>query len=468
MTCRTRFAPSPTGYLHIGGARTALYCWLEARHRGGQFILRVEDTDRERGTPEALQAILDGMAWLGLEHDEGPFYQTLRLDRYRRVAEDLVKAGKAYYAYETREEIEAMRAQAMAAGRKPRYNGAYRDRNAPRRDDPNRVIRFKNPLAGEVVFADRIKGRIAWSNEELDDLVLIRSDDYPTYNFAVVVDDLDMKITDVIRGDDHVNNTPRQVNIYEALGAPLPEFAHLPMILGPDGSKMSKRHGAVSVMQYREDGFLPQALLNYLVRLGWSHGDQEVFTREQMIELFSIDDVNQSASRFDIDKLGWLNQHYFRHADPDDIVPELDWHLRRIGLDPEQGPAPADVLIALADRVKTLAEMAQRASVWYRPLEQYDPAAVKKHLTEAARAPLALVRDRLAALAVWSPESVQTVLSDTAGELDLGLGKVAQPLRVAMTGTQVSPSIEHTVYLAGQAAALARIDAALERIGQDS
>ncbi|HBK55455.1 MAG TPA: glutamate--tRNA ligase [Xanthomonadales bacterium] len=464
MSCRTRFAPSPTGYLHIGGARTALYCWLEARHRGGRFILRVEDTDRERSTPEALQAILDGMAWLGLGHDEGPFYQTLRLDRYRQVAEDLVKAGKAYYAYETREEIDAMRAAAMAAGRKPRYNGAYRDRNAPFREDPNRVIRFKNPLSGEVVFNDRVKGRIAWSNEELDDLVLIRSDGYPTYNFAVVIDDLDMRIDEVIRGDDHVNNTPRQVNIYHALGASLPAFSHLPMILGPDGSKMSKRHGAVSVMQYREDGYLPQALLNYLVRLGWSHGDQEIFSREEMIDLFSIADVNQSASRFDFDKLGWVNQQYFRHGDPDDIVPELEWHLRRIGLDPERGPKPTEVLIALADRVKTLAEMAQRARVWYQPLQEYDEAAVAKHLTEAARLPLETVRARLALLATWSPEAVHDALEATAASLELGLGKVAQPLRVAITGTQVSPSIDRTVFLAGQREALARIDAAIGRI----
>jgi len=279
MTVRTRFAPSPTGFLHIGGARTALFCWLEARQRGGEFILRIEDTDRERSTREAVQAILDGMSWLGLEHDEGPFYQTLRLDRYRQVAEDLLKAGKAYYAYETKDEIEAMRAEALANKQKPRYNGYYRDRNEPFRDDPNRVIRFRNPESGTVVFDDKVKGRIEWSNQELDDLVIFRSDGFPTYNFAVVVDDIDMRITDVVRGDDHVNNTPRQINIYHALGAQVPTFAHLPMILGADGQKLSKRHGAVSVMQYRDDGFLPHAVLNYLVRLGWSHGDQEIFSR---------------------------------------------------------------------------------------------------------------------------------------------------------------------------------------------
>lgn len=464
MTCRTRFAPSPTGFLHIGGARTALYCWLEARRRGGEFILRIEDTDRERSTQEAVQAILDGMQWLGLDHDEGPFYQTLRMDRYREVAEQLIRAGKAYYAYETREELDAMRAEAMAKGLKPRYNGYYRDRNEPFRDDPNRVIRFKNPTSGSVVFHDKVKGRIEWSNEELDDLVIFRSDGFPTYNFAVVVDDVDMRITDVIRGDDHVNNTPRQINIYEALGAPVPAFAHLPMILGPDGTKLSKRHGAVSVMQYRDDGFLPHALLNYLVRLGWSHGDQEIFSRQEMIDLFAIEDVNQSASRFDIEKLSWLNQHYFKHDDPEALAPHFLWHLDAAGYDVANGPKPADVIVALRDRVQTFKDMAERAAVWYRPLEHYDEAAVAKHLTAAAAAPLADVRERLAALDAWTPESVHGALHATAEALQLGLGKIAQPLRVAMTGTQVSPSIDHTVFLAGRAQALARIDAAQERI----
>ncbi len=464
MTCRTRFAPSPTGFLHIGGARTALYCYLEARRRGGQFILRVEDTDRERSTDAALQAILDGMAWLELEHDEGPFYQTLRMDRYRQVAEDLLRAGKAYYAYETKEEIEAMREQAMAEGRKPRYNGYYRERNEPLRDDPNRVIRLKNPTSGTVVFQDKVKGRIEWSNEELDDLVLIRSDGFPTYNFAVVVDDLDMRITDVIRGDDHVNNTPRQINIYDALGATVPAFAHLPMILGPDGTKLSKRHGAVSVMQYRDDGFLPHAVLNYLVRLGWSHGDQEIFSRAELIELFRIEDVNQSASRFDLAKLSWLNQHYLKNEDPETLAPHFEWHLREAGYDLDSGPRPADVIVALRDRVQNFKDMAERAHVWYTPLTAYDDAAVNKHLTSAAMAPLTGMRERLAVLDAWHPEHINAALGETAAALGIGLGKIAQPLRVAITGTQVSPSIEHTVYLAGRDQALRRIDAALERI----
>jgi glutamyl-tRNA synthetase len=462
MSCRTRFAPSPTGFLHIGGARTALYCWLEARRRGGQFVLRIEDTDRERSTQEALQAILDGMAWLQLDHDEGPFYQTLRMDRYRQVAEDLLRAGKAYYAYESREEIDAMRAQAMAEGRKPRYNGHYRDRNEPFRDDPNRVLRFKNPTAGSVVFDDKVKGRVEWSNSELDDLVLIRSDGFPTYNFAVVVDDIDMKITDVVRGDDHVNNTPRQVNVYEALGAPVPAFAHLPMILGPDGAKLSKRHGAVGVMQYRDDGFLPHAVLNYLARLGWSHGDQEIFSREEMVKLFRIEDVNHSASRFDIDKLSWLNQHYLKTDDPEQIAPQFEWHLHAAGYDLDSGPRPADVIVALRDRVKTLKDMAERAAVWYRPLEHYDETAVSKHM-KGAGAALAAVHEHLHGLKEWSPASIDTALRAAAASLELGMGKVAQPLRVAITGTAVSPSIEQTVYLAGRDEAMRRIDAAIAR-----
>ena len=468
MTCRTRFAPSPTGYLHIGGARTALYCWLEARRQSGHFILRIEDTDRERSTDAAVQAILDGMAWLGLDHDEGPIFQTHRMERYREVAEGLREAGKAYYAYESREDIDAMRAEAMAKNEKPRYNGYYRERDEPYRDDPNRVLRFKNPVGGSVVFEDKVKGRIEWSNAELDDLVLIRSDGFPTYNFAVVVDDIDMDITEVIRGDDHVNNTPRQVNVYAALGAPVPVFAHLPMILGPDGQKLSKRHGAVGVMQYRDDGYLPHAVLNYLVRLGWSHGDQEIFSREQMIELFDIKDVNHSASRFDVEKLKWLNQQYLKNDDPADVAAHLDWHLREAGYDLASGPAAVDVVVALRDRVHTLREMAERAKVWFVPLDEgdYDRAAVTKHLTEAAASPLNAVRAGLARAPDWTPAAVHAVLAQTAEALELGLGKIAQPLRVAITGTQVSPSIEHTVFLAGRDQALRRIDVALELIGR--
>jgi glutamyl-tRNA synthetase len=461
MTVRTRFAPSPTGFLHIGGARTALYCWLESRRRGGQFILRIEDTDRERSTDEAVKAILDAMHWLGLDADEGPFYQTQRLERYKQVANELVAAGKAYYAYESKAEIEAMREAAMAKGEKPRYNGHYRDRNEPCREDPNRVIRFRNPSEGSVVFDDKVKGRIEWSNTELDDLVIFRSDGWPTYNFAVVVDDIDMGITEVIRGDDHVNNTPRQINIYKALGAPVPEFAHLPMILDKEGKKLSKRTNSVSVMEYRADGFLPHAILNYLVRLGWSHGDQEIFSREEMISLFDISDVNKAASRFDTEKLGWLNQHYLKTDAPQSLAAEFEWHLQRAGIDASHGPAPVDVIVALRDRVHTLKEMAERAKIWYAPIAEWDDKAVAKHLKNDSAVAVLDAAKSLLAGCEWQPEPIHQVIEQVAAKLELGMGKIAQPLRVAMTGTQVSPSIEYTIYLAGRGEALKRIDAAI-------
>jgi glutamyl-tRNA synthetase len=466
MTCRTRFAPSPTGFLHLGGARTALYCYLEARRHGGQFILRIEDTDRERSTQESVQAILDGMQWLGLDYDEGPIYQTLRLKRYREVAEQLITAGKAYHCYCSKERLEVIRAEQMAKGLKPRYDGLCRSRTAPEPGAPS-VIRFRNPDEGAVAFVDRVRGRIEFSNDELDDLVIWRSDDHPTYNFAVVVDDIDMRITEVIRGDDHVNNTPRQINIYRALGKEPPSFAHLPMIHGPDGAKLSKRHGAVSVMQYRDDGYLPHALLNYIVRLGWSHGDQEIFSREQMVALFSVDDVNKAASRFDFDKLAWINQHYLKSDPPETIAPHFVWHLEAAGYDLAHGPAPEDVIVALRDRAKTLKEMAEKAKVWFVDFDEYDAAAAAKHFGGRAREALAAAREKLAAIddAAWKPESVDAGLKAAAESLGAGLGKIAQPLRVAITGTAVSPSIDHTVYLCGKARALARIDRAIAKIG---
>ena len=465
MTCRTRFAPSPTGFLHIGGARTALYCYLEARHRGGDFILRIEDTDRERSTEESVQAILDGLRWLQLEYDEGPYYQTLRLDRYRQVAEDLVRAGKAYRCYCSRERLTALRETQMAQGGKPRYDGLCRERTEPE-PGVQPVIRFRNPDAGSVVFDDRVRGRIEISNTELDDLIIWRSDDHPTYNFAVVVDDIDMRITDVVRGEDHINNTPRQINIYRALGAEVPAFAHLPMIHGPDGAKLSKRHGAVSVMQYRDEGYLPHALLNYIARLGWSHGDQEVFSRQELVEHFSVDDVNKAASRFDFEKLAWLNQHYLKTEPPAEIAPQLEWQLRAAGLDPAAGPDPEDVVVALRDRAKTLKEMAEKSRVWYAPLAGYDPDAVARHFGGKAAEALRAAREQLASLeeSQWSPAAIDAALKQAAAAIGEGLGKVAQPLRVALTGTAVSPAIDHTVYLCGQARALARIDAALERV----
>lgn len=460
MTCRTRFAPSPTGYLHIGGARTALYCWLEARHRGGEFVLRIEDTDRERSTQAAIDAILEAMDWLGLGYDEGPVYQTQRVARYREVAEQLVADGKAYYAYETKEELDAMREAAMARQEKPRYNGAARDLGLPCKDDPNRVIRFKNPLDGTVVFDDLIKGRIEIANSELDDMVIFRPDGYPTYNFAVVVDDWDMGITEVIRGDDHINNTPRQINLYQAIGAVVPKFGHMPMILDEQGAKLSKRTGAADVMQYKDAGYLPDALLSYLARLGWSHGDQEIFARQELIDLFEVGNCNSKASRLDMAKLGWVNQHFLKSEDPAAIAPHLVYQLQKLGVDLAAGPAPADVVVALRERVQTLKEMAEKALVWYQPLTQYDDAAVAKHLKAGAGTCLDKARELLAALPEWTVEAVAAALHETAAVLELGMGKVAQPLRVAITGTQVSPDISHTVYLAGREQALQRIDAA--------
>ncbi len=468
MSCRTRFAPSPTGFLHIGGARTALYCWLDARHQGGAFLLRVEDTDRERSTNEAVQAILDAMDWLGLNYEEGPIYQTDRLARYKEVAEQLLASGHAYYAYETKDELEIMRNEAMAKNEKPRYNGHYRELNAPFRDDANRVIRFKNPMGGSVVWEDKIKGRIEFSNDELDDLVIFRSDAYPTYNFAVVVDDLDMKITDVIRGDDHVNNTPRQINIYKALGVAAPYFSHMPMILDPEGAKLSKRHGAANVMQYRDDGYLPHALLNYLVRLGWSHGDQEIFSIAEMIELFKIEDVNSKASRLDPTKLNWINSHYLKTDIAEDVAKHLQWHMNQAGYDLSNGPALADVVIALRDRVNTLKEMAERAVVWYQPLTHYDEAAVAKQFVPAAVLPLQTIREALANLSEWSPAAIHAAMQSTGEKLGVGLGKIGPALRVAITGSQQSPSIDHTVYLAGRDEALKRIDVALDMLSKQA
>lgn len=468
MTCRTRFAPSPTGFLHIGGARTALYCYLEARRRNGVFVLRIEDTDRERSTQAAVDAILHAMDWLGLEYNEGPIYQTDRLDRYKQVAEQLVAEGKAYYAYESKDELEAMRNEALEKNEKPRYNGAYRDANAPLREDPNRVIRFRNPQEGTVAWDDSIKGRIEFSNTELDDLVIFRSDGYATYNFAVVVDDLDMGITDVIRGDDHVNNTPRQINIYRALGDFMPRFAHMPMILDPEGAKLSKRHGAANVMQYREDGYLPHALLNYLVRLGWSHGDQEIFSRAEMFDLFKIEDVNAKASRLDPAKLNWINQHYLKTDAPEAVASHLRWHLESAGYDLDKGPNPADVVVALRDRVHTLKEMAEKAKCWYCPLTEadIDAAAAAKQLTSAVREPLSVFTGKLDALPEWTLAGVHQAFTDTLAELNLAMGKVGPAIRVAITGSTASPSIDHTVYLCGRETALARLQDAIGALPQ--
>lgn len=461
MTVTTRFAPSPTGYLHVGGARTALYCWLYARKTQGTFILRIEDTDLERSTPESVQAILEGMAWLKLQYDQGPYYQTQRFTRYAEVIEQLVQAGHAYRCYCSKERLEKLRDEQMANKEKPRYDGHCR----ARQDVPHEsyVIRFKNPTAGLVEFDDLVRGKITVSNAELDDLIIARSDGSPTYNFTVVVDDWDMQITHVIRGDDHINNTPRQINILRALGATLPLYAHVPMILGSDGKRLSKRHGAVSVMQYREEGFLPEALLNYLVRLGWSHGDQEIFSLDEMIQFFEIDAIHNSPAAFNPEKLLWLNQHYIKTLAAERVAEELAWHMQRLAIDLTEGPALTEVVKVQADRAKTLHEMAEKSRCFYGAI-QYNEEAVQKNLNVDVLPALQEIHDRLVKLSTWEKEPIHQVIVDTAEKLTVKLGKIAQPLRVAVTGDTMSPSIDATLVLLGRSKALARLVMALEKI----
>jgi glutamyl-tRNA synthetase len=461
MSIRTRFAPSPTGLLHIGGVRTALFSWLYARRHGGVFILRIEDTDRERSTEEATQVILDGMQWLGLNHDEGPFYQTRRMDRYREVLAQFLEAGHAYRCYCTREELEEMRNRQTAAKLKPRYDGTCRNRREPRAGvDP--VVRFKNPIDGPVVVEDVIHGNVVFDNAELDDLIIARSDGTPTYNFCVVVDDMDMKVTHVIRGDDHLNNTPRQINLLRALGATLPVYAHVPMILGADGAKLSKRHGAVSVLQYREEGYLPEALLNYLVRLGWSHGDQEVFSMEEMQQFFDISAVNKAASAFNPDKLLWLNQQHIMRAQPERLAEYLKPQLAALGVAVTDERTLIGVVKVQRERAKTLREMAQNSLYFFRDFSDYDEKAAKKILTAESMAPLRSVRDKLSALDEWTAAGAHEAVNQTATELGVGMGKVAQPVRVAVVGTSVSPPIDVTLEVLGRQRTLARLQLALD------
>jgi len=464
MTVRTRFAPSPTGYLHVGGARTALFSWLYARKHGGRFVLRIEDTDLERSTAESVNAILEGMTWLGLEYDEGPFYQTHRFERYNEVIGLLMDKGLAYRCNCSKERLERLREEALQHKQKPRYDGHCRDRQV----DPSEphVIRFRNPTEGVVVVDDMIRGRVAFNNEELDDLIIRRSDGSPTYNLTVVVDDMDMEISHVIRGDDHLNNTPRQINILRALGKEPPRYGHVPMILGDDGSRLSKRHGAVSVMQYRDQGFLPEALLNYLVRLGWSHGDQEIFSLDEMVELFDIDAVNKAASSFNTEKLLWLNQHYIKVCDAQRLAHLLSPHMGNLGIDPSQGPDLVEVVEAQRERAKTLVEMARISAFCYRDFDRFDEKAAKKHLRGVAREPLQRMRERLATVDEWTARRLHQLVMEVAEELQLNMGKVAQPLRVAVTGRAASPGIDVTLYLVGREACLRRIDRALEYIEQ--
>jgi glutamyl-tRNA synthetase len=462
MTVITRFAPSPTGMLHIGGVRTALFSWLYARRHGGQFILRIEDTDRERSTDEAVRVILDGMRWLGLDEDQGPFYQTQRYDRYRAVIQQLLDEGKAYRCYCSKEELDAMREGQMARKEKPRYDGRWRDSTATPPAGVTPVIRFKNPVEGEVVVDDLVHGRTVFQNSELDDLIIQRSDGNPTYNFCVVVDDYDMGVTHVIRGDDHLNNTPRQINMLKALGATPPTYAHVPMILGADGAKLSKRHGAVSVLEYEKEGFLPDALLNYLVRLGWSHGDQEFFTREEMIAAFDIANVGKAASAFNPDKLLWLNQQHIMKAPVATLAAGLKAQLAVQGVETDDQAMLEGVAEALRERAKTLKEMASTSLYFFRE-PVFDDKAVAKHLTAEALALLGELRAELVTLGEWSAPALHALLNAFAGNRSLGLGKVAQPLRVALTGGTVSPPIDALLTVLGRERVLARLESVGKR-----
>lgn len=462
MTVVTRFAPSPTGYLHVGGARTALYSWLYAKRNNGKFILRIEDTDLERSTPEAVQAILDGMQWLGMEGDGEIFYQTKRFDLYKEYVQQLLDQDKAYKCYLSKDALEALREKAEQTGEKIDYEAENEGLNIT--DDTPFVVRFRNPKTGSVKWQDAVRGEMEIANEEMDDMIILRSDGSPTYNFCVVIDDWTMGMSHVIRGEDHLINTAKQINIFEAFGATVPTYAHCSMILGDDGKKLSKRHGAVGVMQYRDDGYLPQALINYLVRLGWSHGDQEVFTLEELFEHFDINAINKSASAFNTEKLNWMNQQYMKLLPAEEVAKHLAWHFEEQGINTENGPDLTTIVELQGERVKTLKEMAQISAYFYQDFTEFDAAAAKKHLRGVAKEPLALVKEKLAAVSEWTAENIQTQIHATAEELEVGMGKVGMPLRVAATGAGNSPSLDVTLVHLEQSKVLERIDMALDFI----
>jgi glutamyl-tRNA synthetase len=464
MTVRTRFAPSPTGYLHVGGARTALFSWLYARKLGGQFILRIEDTDRERSTEASVNAILEGMDWLGLDYDEGPFFQTKRFERYREVIQQLLDSDHAYHCNCSRERLDKLREEQMADKIKPRYDGCCRDKNLPAGDDT--VVRFRNPLEGDVIIDDMVKGQVVINNRELDDLIIERTDGTPTYNLTVVVDDWDMEMTHIIRGDDHLNNTPRQINILKALGAKLPVYAHVPMILGDDGKRLSKRHGAVSVIQYKEDGYLPEALINYLVRLSWSHGDQEIFSRDEMIELFDAININRSASAFNTEKLNWLNQHYIKNTPVDVLAEDMRQYISEQGFHTTDGPDLHAVLKVYAERCSTLVELASEIQFLYDDFDDYNANQAKKQFKESALPILESLKQQYSALDDWSAEAIHHVVENTVKDQEVGFGKVGQPLRLAVTGHGKSPSIDITLELLGKEKTLRRLDQAMDFIRQ--
>jgi glutamyl-tRNA synthetase len=466
---RTRFAPSPTGDLHIGSVRTALFSWLFARHHGGEFLLRIEDTDLERSTEAFTQGIFEGMAWLGLEADEKPCYQSQRMDYYRSVIDKLLQSENAYRCFCSKERLETLRENQMANKEKPRYDGHCRDKDLKDSGSPY-VVRFRNPLEGAVCFHDQVYGDIVVQNSELDDLIIARTGGVPTYNLCVVADDSTMGITHVIRGEDHVNNTPRQINILKALGADIPVYAHLPMILGEDGKKLSKRHGAVSVMEFKKQGVLPQALLNYIVRLGWAHGDQEIFSREEMMQYFDIQAVNKSAAAFNYEKLYWLNQHYQKTMPPEEVIPQLKELFQENNIDYRHGPELATLLTVQAERCKTLDEIVNKSLYFYKEhlnVEDIDEGARKKFLKPTLSPVLQKIQDRLAALSSWEAPQIHTIILETAEEFELSLGKVGPAIRVAVTGGTVSPSLDVTIALLGKKRTIARLEQTLKSMNTE-
>ena len=463
---KTRFAPSPTGFLHVGGARTALFSWLYSKKMGGTFVLRIEDTDRQRSTEESVQAILDGMQWLNLDYDEGPYYQTDRFDRYAEAIQQLIDQGDAYYCSCAKQRLETLREKQMLAKQKPRYDGCCRELGLKPDGKLELVVRFKNPQQGEVVFSDHVKGSVSVKNSELDDLIIARTDGTPTYNLTVVVDDMDMQITHVVRGDDHVNNTPRQINILKALGAECPEYAHVPMILGDDGKRLSKRHGAVGIMQYFDDGYLPEAMLNYLVRLGWSHGDQEIFSTAEMIEHFSLDDINKSASTFNTEKLNWINQQYLVSLPINQIIDLVKQRLDKTGTSYDVETDFHSIVELYRQRVSTINQLADSILYCFEDFDEYDEKAAKKALRPVALEPLQNLLDQFSELEDWKSPAIHQVIESITEDLQLNMGKVGQPLRVAVTGGSFSPPIDVTVEIIGKAKTLARISRAISYISE--
>ena len=460
---KSRFAPSPTGYLHIGGARTALFAWLWAKKTSSKFVLRIEDTDKERSTQASVDAILEGMEWLGLDYDEGPIYQSDRTDRYNEVINVLLANGKAYYCDCSKDRLEQMRESQIANKEKPKYDGCCRQKSLN-----NGVIRFLNPDEGSVIFNDFVKGEVSIANSELDDLIISRSDGTPTYNLTVVVDDHDMQIDCVIRGDDHINNTPKQINLNEALGWDVPKFAHVPMILGSDGSRLSKRHGALNLLSYRDDGFLPEALLNYLVRLGWSNGDQEIFSIGEMIELFELENINNSPASFNQEKLDWMNQSYIKTTSTSNLIQHLSWHLERLNINLDSGPSISDLVEFLRERSKSLVDMAQSCVMFYTDLDGFDEAQANKTFKVNSKEVLEDLLDRLSVINDWNAENIHSVIESICEARSIGFGKVGQPFRLALSGDGKSGSIDISAQFVGKERTLSRLKKAIDWINSQN